>query len=375
MKVTKNATPVLYPGDRDLSKQWFVQYPNPNGGTPLKKYGRLNKLPTLEERMQEANMLLASCNEELSLSNLQNSQLIKKLSDIVDKRMEGKKAKTRYGYASRLRTFALWYRSVDCPTMTDKSGQQFLSWVGKKNNLSNISINGYRRHLKSFFAEMKEDGDIGFNPFDKTKKLPESSSTKPWFTNNQQQLMQDAIEPIDPQLWLACMTQFYCFIRPGNELMGLKIKDILPHTSSTWKFRVVAANAKTNKPRHVIIPPALWVMLEPYIKGYDDEMYIFGAGGTPSTKMIGRNTLYNKHRLYCEALEMPKGCTFYGWKNTGAIMAYREGTKMKVISSMMGHHSIEITDIYFKSLGIDDLMDDITIVYPTIGNKKAASTT
>ena len=48
-------------------------------------------------------------------------------------------------------------------------------------------------------------------------------------------------------------------------------------------------------------------------------------------------------------------------------MMYKNGVKMKYISLLMGHSSIEITDIYFKSLGIDDVMNEINIAYPTIG--------
>ena len=66
------------------------------------------------------------------------------------------------------------------------------------------------------------------------------------------------------------------------------------------------------------------------------------------------------------ALELPTGYTLYSWKNTGAVMMYKEGVKMKYISLYMGHSSIEITDEYFKSLGIDDVMDEVKIKYPKI---------
>jgi integrase len=71
--------------------------------------------------------------------------------------------------------------------------------------------------------------------------------------------------------------------------------------------------------------------------------------------------------MFLDSIDLPKGYTFYSWKNTGAVMMYKNGVKMKYISLLMGHSSIEITDIYFKSLGIDDVMNEINIAYPSIG--------
>ena len=367
MTVKKNAEPILYPVDKDLKKQWFIQYPNPNGGKPLKKYGQLNKLKTLSERMSEAEKLIIICYKEMSVSTIQNSLLIRSLNDVVNSRMQGKKDKTKYGYTSKLKVFSEWYRlSAKC-TLSEKTGIEFLSWLRVEKKLSNISINGYRRHLKSFFSELLTSGMILSNPFDKTKKLQEKTSTKTWFRIETQNKLMKLIEPIEPQLWLACMTQYYCFIRPGDELMGLTILDIIDRDTPQWKFRISEMNAKTGKFRFVPIAPALKIKLEEYIEGYPDHFYIFGKGGKPSTEKIGRNTLYNKHRLFLESIDMPKGNTFYSWKNTGAVMMYKNGVKMKYISLLMGHSSIEITDIYFKSLGIDDVMNEINISYPTIG--------
>ena len=220
--------------------------------------------------------------------------------------------------------------------------------------------------MKSFFEELVVGSKIDVNPFNCTKKLGETISTKSWFRLDVQKKLKKHISTIDPQLWLACLTQFYCFIRPGDELMGLTIADIVDRDLDDWKFRISEVNAKTGKFRFVPIAPDLKEVLEVYIEGYEDQLFIFGKGGTPSANKIGRNTLYNRHRTYLGLLKMPVGYTFYSWKNTGAVMMYKNGVKMKYISLLMGHSSIEITDMYFKSLGIDDVMNEISIAYPTI---------
>ena len=70
--------------------------------------------------------------------------------------------------------------------------------------------------------------------------------------------------------------------------------------------------------------------------------------------------------MYLRNFDLPIGYSFYSWKNTGAVMMYKNGIKMKYISLLMGHSSIETTDMYFKSLGIDDVMTEINLSYPII---------
>lgn len=368
MKEKKNEVPVLYPVDRDLKKQWFIQYPNPSGGKPLKKYGQLNKLSTLSERMDEADKLIASCYREMSSSEIPNCILISELSSLVDARTIGRKDKTKFTYLSKLRIFTEWYRNNSKLSLNDQTGLMFLKWLRTEKKLTNVSINGYRRVLKSFFSELLLEGKIKNNPFDATKKLSEKISTRTWFRPDVQLKLQNLIEPIDKQLWLACLTQFYCFIRPGDELMGLTIGDIIERNSPQWKFRINEINAKSGRFRFVPIAPALKEKLEEYIEGFPDHYYLFGKGGMPSPNKIGRNTLYNRHRMFLDCVNLSEGgFTFYAWKSTGAVMMYKNGVKMKYISLLMGHSSIEITDIYFKSLGIDDVMNEINIAYPSIG--------
>lgn len=365
-KNNKQDHPILYPLDRDLNRKWFVQYPNPHGGKPLKKYGNLNNLPTIDQRLIEAQQIIDACYQEIKPLNQVNGKLVNLLQQVVEFRMHGKKVKTVYGYTSKLKVFLQWYRQLPDQRITEYSGRQFLMWLTATENLSNITINGYRRHLKSFFAELKNMGEITINPFDATKKLPEKVSTKTWFRPEQQQLLFKWMEA-DLQLCVACMVQFYCFIRPGDEMQGLKIIDIIDRETPKWRFKVNSDISKTRRFRFVPIPEVLKIKLQQYINNAPDHYYLFGKHHAPSNERIGRNDLYNRHKQLLDGLDFPKGYTFYSWKNTGAVMMYKNGIKMKYISLLMGHSSIEITDTYFKSLGIDDVMDEVTMNYPTIG--------
>ena len=42
----------------------------------------------------------------------------------------------------------------------------------------------------------------------------------------------------------------------------------------------------------------------------------------------------------------------YFWKHTGAVNAYLSGVGIKQLQRLLRHSSVQITDIYLKSLGL-----------------------
>jgi integrase len=72
-----------------------------------------------------------------------------------------------------------------------------------------------------------------------------------------------------------------------------------------------------------------------------------------------------RHEKIMRKLEYRKGFTFYSWKNTGAVTMLMMGRKpMRYISKMMGHHSLDMTDKYFQSLGVDEMEE--AIIFPSL---------
>jgi integrase len=363
-----HSEPKLYPVNLDISKKWFISYKDIDG-KEQKVYGRMAHRHSMEERLNEANILLSELKTEWlkNKANSFNGTLLKDMEFAIETRKQGKKLKTKQGYDLKFKVFAEWYRKTNYPAMNEMAGISFMNWLSKQHSIhSNTTINNYRRLLKTVFTDLVKFKVMKENPFDLTKKLPQRSTTKKWFTREMQsQLKRMMLETGNLQLWICCMIQYYCFIRPGDEMRSLRIGNIIVD-GDKWKFNLYGQSLKTVNKRHVIIPDELRSLLEPYIKGFTEQDYIFSKEGTPGKTQVGQNYFYNKHRLFMQAMNLPEGYTLYSWKNTGAVMMYKEGVKMKYISLLMGHSSIEVTDEYFKSMGIDDVMDDVQINYPTI---------
>lgn len=132
MKKTIADAVVLYPVDNDMAKTWFIQYPNPMGGKPLKKYGKLNKIASLDDRLLEADTIINEIKKTLKPIELRPDLLITHLSQIVEARCVGKKQKTIWGYYSKLRRFFEWYRSQKHRELTVQSGSKFLQWISQQ---------------------------------------------------------------------------------------------------------------------------------------------------------------------------------------------------------------------------------------------------
>jgi integrase len=102
-----------------------------------------------------------------------------------------------------------------------------------------------------------------------------------------------------------------------------------------------------------------------YLKKYPEHYYIFTPSGTPGLLHIGRDTLSRRHQRILRQLKYPNGYVFYSWKNTGAVkMLMHDQKNIRYISKCMGHSSLDMTDKYFQSLGVDDMAEQI--IFPEL---------
>lgn len=362
MSSEKKFLPKLYPTSKEISKTWFVLYTAANG-TRQKVYGNLNNLTTLEERLIEADKIIKNILAEKPLKTpaAPGNQLLTDLAAVYELRCPGWKPKTKSAYQTHLYAFARWYRESGCPSMNSLEALKFLNHVMQTGSGA-TTRNNYRGRLKSLFADLVTFYAPRYttNPFAGVKKLRESSKTKQWFRPAQVEQVSTAIARADKWLYLAVQLQYHCFPRP-NEIRQLKVADI---NFETQKLRVESSAAKTSRIRFVPVPDQLIKALA-FLKTYPEQFYIFGSEDKPGLKMNGRDYLSKQHKKIMQALQYPPGYTFYSWKNTGAVkMLMHDRRPMRYISKCMGHHSMDMTDKYFESLGVDEMGE--TIIFPDL---------
>lgn len=359
MNSKKKFVPTLYPLSRDLSKKWFVEYVGEDG-RKKKIYGRMDSMGTLPERLSEADRLLASIKVEPPRLRVEGNQLVHDLWEIFELRSEGWKPKSASAYQTHLVKFIKWYRANGCPEMDSLQALKFLRTVLEKN--CNTTRNAYRCNLRSLFGDLKRFYKFRYpdNPFEEIRKLRESRKTKEWFRPNQVEQLMKIISKKDKQLWLGVKFLYYLFDRPA-EMRMCRIADI---NFETKKLRIESKISKVSKIRFVPIPDELLKDLQ-YLNKYPEHYYVFTQSGVPGLVHIGRDTLSKRHQKILKKLRYPSGYVFYSWKNTGAVkMLMHDQKNIRYISKCMGHSSLDMTDKYFQSLGVDDMAEKI--IFPEL---------
>src|SRR5438093_12852894 len=116
MSSQKKFLPKLYPLERKIEKTWFVEYTGEDG-KKKKLYGKLNHLPTVEERLKEAETLIKTVLDLDIQLPVDNNQLIKDLSEVYELRKPTWKPASIRAYQTHFYAFARSYRANGCPKM------------------------------------------------------------------------------------------------------------------------------------------------------------------------------------------------------------------------------------------------------------------
>lgn len=355
--------PEVYTHNGDISKSWFVWYYEPlvNGHVPkrVKVYG-LNRIKTIEGRMQKA----AEICERIRIDKpvvYGPKKTIKKqgesvLLDALDAMANYSDPKTIATYTGMADRFHLFITGRKDKQATREDALAFVNHLFDQ-KLSPKTVKSYRNNLKTLYNKYIDRYEPeGFkNPFRKMPVIKTSSRSLMYFNDFQIQLIKDYCINNNSQLWLACVLQYYCFIRP-NELRQLKAEYVNLNAGYIEIPGTISKNRKTQK---VSIPTALYPELKELIF-IEPEAYIFGGVKPPS-----RDSLSKSHKKVLEELKIKGRYGFYSWKHTGVVKAWKAGVNIKDLQMQLRHHSLDMVNEYLKNLGVMD-SDRIRDLFPAI---------
>lgn len=231
--------------------------------------------------------------------------------------------------------------------ITPENIAEFFRYIGIEKKLDRPTCEKYKLDLKQIFVFAEKRGELEKVPFDlvalpRKKKDQGAEVIRP----EDLKVLLPEIEKKDPQLYLACMIQYYCFIRPGRELRFLKIGDIDLYNGL---ITVRQENAKNKTKQTVTMTKQLIDLCREYeIDKADKKLFVFGNRKRFGTKPVSVNMLrwrFNKHR---DALNLPKGYKFYSLKHTGASTLHRSGISMRELMDQLRHTKLDATQHYLK---------------------------
>lgn len=257
-------------------------------------------------------------------------------------------------YQSKFRIFVLWleqngYGEHDVSCVDNKVILRFFDYLLSERNLDKVTIKNYKVRLNSLFTWLQKEKRILKNPI---YNIPTGvktcdKSARPILQGDIDELL-DKIEKNDPQLYLACLMQFFCAIRPGTELRLLKIKDI-----DFWNgtVRINILDSKTEREEIICVPQQLLDLItNTYrLQKYDKELYVFSINGQPGSKPLGKNNLRNRFNRYRDMLSLSQDYKFYSFKHTGAGMMMDCGNfNIRELMDHLRHTDINSTFHYIR---------------------------
>lgn len=399
--------PSLHDFDGDLSKKWYIEYSvfvQKIGKKQRLRYSEgINTIDDLQQRTSYCKKAMAELErkiirhelpcqasesieytDELLYDNtirLFGNKRVSKvtvrtyLSEFLKRKQQEVVAHSYTTYKSKLRIFANWseeksYNLLHIGDWTNEMICDFFRFIYDKNHVSRSTIAKYRQILYNFFDYLKyTKGVIERNPVYNIPRIGDVVDEAPVpIPVEVMQRLHDYMVVAAPQLWLVCLMQFYCAIRPGQELRLMKIGDI----NFDAHFIVIRKElAKNRKRESVDVPDQLYEeMINVYhLNDYPVDYFVFGKEGVPGVEHLGKNTFRNRFDSIREDLNLPPMYKLYSFKHSGAVALINSGFNTQELQRHLRHKSISTTEHYFRK-NIGEHNEKLIKQFPDIINEK-----
>lgn len=375
--------PYLYDNGGDLAKQWWVEYgyrdPRTSKMVRRRYHEGFATIKTKKGRIEHAKKVILELTEKLlkgwipeddatmvyvdELEYHQAAQVygrrreaIKNIriyaSDYITLMKNTKAKKTFESYRGKIREFISWLeknKHIDnhITTIDSQVLHQFFDHLINDRKLAGVTVEKYKLNISGLFSYMVERGIILEKPSMNIvlPQVGEDFAAVPFQDDDLEKIL-TSIREEDPQLYLAALLQYFCFIRPGSELLTLKVKQINFQKHNVFIPKDVA---KRRTERIMDIPQQLYdILVEHGISRLNKEMYVIGPTGRPGFKMIGPNTLRERFNKFRDRLHMSKDYKWYSFKHTGAGKLLESGASIVELMRQLGHTDITSTYHYIK---------------------------
>ena len=256
------------------------------------------------------------------------------------------------GYSS---SFKNWlrnnqYANISLRKITSKVVSQYFRYLAVDKNLDKATCEKYLQDLKIFFKYALKQKLVEVLPFELIT-LPVKKVDKGAKVILEDDLINllSTIKDINFQLYVACMVQYYCFLRPGRELRLLRVGDV---DLDMGVIRVPMLRDKVRQAEVVTIPIQLIEIFKVYgLEQEDKSLFVFGnkykIGPIPwSINMLGYH-----FRTIKRYLGLPEEYKFYSMKHTGATRLHESGASMRTCMDQLRHSRLSSTQHYIQRHG------------------------
>lgn len=259
------------------------------------------------------------------------------------------KPKTATDYRSRLKQLSVFTEEIGAKIkyayqLNTAFAVDFLDYLILDKDLSAKSRNNYRTWLSTFCTWLAERKYIDRNPIESIHMLREDEKLRSPLEAKDLRKVREWTQQNNPSFYLACMMEYYTFIRP-DELRYIKIGDISITEQSVYISESVAKNRKGQVV--ALNDTVLKLMIEQHIFDYPSQDYLFGANMTPGPQQIYVNRFRQEWNKMRKALNFPASYQFYSLKDSG-IRDLANAQGIVVARDQARHSDISVTNKYLK---------------------------
>lgn len=346
-------------------KNWYVDfyaYDPTIDGLKRKKY-MLDKY-RIKERRHIATVLISTLTQKLTAGwnpFINNDKarsytlwdaIVQRYTEYVNvsERKGMLKYKTATDYRSRLAVFLSYIEQSKSPIKYAYQFDKylvvdFLDYIVYDRELSAKTRNNYRTWLSTFATWLVERQYISENFIENIKMMKETEKFRDDIKPGDLRKLKAYTSEKKPAFYLACMMEYYTFIRP-EELRHIRIGNV---SIENQCITIPAEVSKNRKEQSVALNDTLLkVMIEQGVFNHPSSDYLFGKDLVPGKESIAVNRFRQEWARVRKTLGFPSSYQFYSLKDSGIRdLANAEG--IVVARDQARHSDISVTNAYLKN--------------------------
>lgn len=250
----------------------------------------------------------------------------------------------------------------DVDTITAQDIQLHLARVMQRT--SKVNANNVRRDLSSFFSYLTREELIAKNPMNRVEGIKLTKKKKPAFTDYDVELIREACRTTREKAIVEVLLSTGCRV---SELISIRIEDL--EAGAQTKINILG---KGDKYRNVYLNARAELAVQNYLKERKDNnpflfpkcgVTIFDQGEKATAfrklnenwykdpSLVDPTDVPDKSAIECIIRKIGKRagvteCHPHRFRRTCATFALRRGMPIEQVSKMLGHASLETTQIY-----------------------------
>lgn len=346
-------------------KNWYIDFlaiDPATGGLRRKKY-MLDKIQKVSERNARAAEIITNVTIKLRKgwtpwADVQDRRGYAQVRNVLELYQNhilklhasgSMKKKTFYDYSSRMCYLQDFIDAQPIPIIYMYQFDQslisdFLDYIFLDCDTSARTRNNYRTWCSALCGWMIEKKYLEKNPVIGIKPIPEGEKERDALKEEHLQRLKEYLMENDRHFLLACMMEYYTFIRP-SELTFIRLNDIFIKEQKIFVDHSVSKNRKDGMVG--LNDTIIKLMIDLGIFNCPGNYYLFGKNMKPSESKADPRIFRDRFAKLRKLMSWPKSYMFYSLKDSGIRdLANSEG--IVIARDQARHSDISTTNRYLK---------------------------